>query len=48
MFIGGAALSIMDKIQKSGHSDFLTVVQTTLEVVNEKLDAAATDKNKSV
>jgi lysozyme family protein len=45
MFIGGAVLSGVDKAQKNGHLDFLTVVKATLDTVNEKLDAADSQKN---
>ena len=45
MFIGGAVMSGVDKAQKSGHLDFLTVVQDTLSAVNQKMDEAANQKS---
>lgn len=46
MFIGGAVMSGIDKAQKSGHLDTLTIVRSTLQAVNEKMDEAA-NTNKS-
>jgi hypothetical protein len=45
MFIGGAVMSGVDKAQKSGHFDLLTVIQGTLTAVNDKMDEAANNKN---
>lgn len=47
LFIGGAIMSGIDKSQKSGHMDFLAVVQNTLSSVNDKMDEAA-NKDKIV
>jgi lysozyme family protein len=46
MFIGGAVMSGVDKTQKSGHFNLLSLVQNTLSAVNDKMDEAA-NSNKS-
>jgi lysozyme family protein len=45
MFIGGAVMSGVDKAQKSGHLDLLTVIKNTLTAVNDKMDEAANQKS---
>lgn len=37
-FLGGAIMSAVDKAQKSGHMDALTLMTETLTAINEKLD----------
>ena len=37
-FLGGAVMSAVDKAQKSGHMDALTLMTETLTAINEKLD----------
>lgn len=44
MFIGGAVMSGVDKAQKTGHVDALTLVTETLNAVSEKLDAQNQNK----